>query len=760
MKIAVIILSVISFIALLLVIINKNKKIKCISGIVLSFGVLLISAYLCIPIFKHTNYGLDLQGGFEVLYQIEPLDGKELNSDMVYNTYKAILKRVDILGVNEPEISIEDGNRIRIALAGITNKDEAREVISSTAVLSFRDYSDNLLMTADVLGGAAKVTSDQYGHPAVSLSIKDNEKFYNVTNSVKDMTNNIIVIWLDYDENTDSYYKEKDKCGSLSSSRCLSAARVSQAFSSDVIIQGNFTEEEAKSLVELINSGSLPTKLTEISSRTVEATYGEASLNKTLIAGIIGICFVILTLVLLYHFSGFIAGVAVMLYTMASFLVFYLIQGTLTLPCIAAMLLGIGMAVDANVINFTRIRDELKTRKDLKIAYKKGNTESIKTVMDANITTLLVAIILFIFGESTIKGFATMLIISIITTLFVMVFLVRKVLDKMVETNYFNDKVSFFVGLKNKEIHNNFIKNMRLFISIPVVIIIAGIISLFTNKLTLGVEFKGGTSITIQAEQNLDINQIENDMEKLNYHIVTIDKIDEKTMDVTIEESLEQDAVLETEKNFNENYQASTDIGVVSNVVKQELVKNAIYAVILAAISIIIYISIRYRFSYAISGILALMHDLFMMIIFFSIFKLEVTPIFIAALLSIIGYSINNTIVTFDRIKENLNNKKLKTKEDLQEVVNDSISAIFTRSIITTITTLIPVVVLILVGPHEILNFNIALFIGLVAGAYSSLFISSFIWYLIEKNNVGKPPKKKWYEIDELEEKRVKGVNS
>ena len=247
-------------------------------------------------------------------------------------------------------------------------------------------------------------------------------------------------------------------------------------------------------------------------------------------------------------------------------------------------------------------------------------------------------------------------------------------------------------------------------------------------------------------------------MEKLNYHIVTIDKIDEKTMDVTIEESLEQDAVLETEKYFNENYQASTDIGVVSNVVKQELVKNAIYAVILAAISIIIYISIRYRFSYAVSGILALMHDLFMMIIFFSIFKLEVTPIFIAALLSIIGYSINNTIVTFDRIKENLNNKKLKTKEDLQEVVNDSISAIFTRSIITTITTLIPVVVL--VGPHEILNFNIALFIGLVAGAYSSLFISSFIWYLIEKNNVGKPPKKKWYEIDELEEKRVKGVNS
>ena len=633
--------------------------------------------------------------------------------------------------------------------------------MSKAANLTFRDTSDNLLMNSSVLtsGGASVGYSVDKGY-YIALSIHDKDTFYKYTKAISEQKDNRIVIWLDFDEKTDKFSNEQAKCGSLNNSRCLSVASVSQGFSSDVIIQGNFDKEEATSLVELINSGSLPTKLTEISSKTVDASFGANSLEKTFLAGVIGISCIILLMVVMYRFAGLIASFGLVLYAFLTFFLFWLIGGVLTLPGIAAMLLGIGMAVDANVINFTRIRDELKTRKDLKIAYKKGNTESIKTVMDANITTLLVAIILFIFGKSTIKGFATMLIISIITTLFVMVFLVRKVLDKMVETNYFNDKVSFFVGLKNKEIHNNFIKNMRIFISIPVVIIIAGIISLFTNKLTLGVEFKGGTSITIQAEQNLDINQIENDMKKLNYHIVTIDKIDEKTIDVTIEESLEQDAVLETEKYFNENYQASTDIGVVSNVVKQELVKNAIYAVILAAISIIIYISIRYRFSYAISGILALMHDLFMMIIFFSIFKLEVTPIFIAALLSIIGYSINNTIVTFDRIKENLNNKKLKTKEDLQEVVNDSISAIFTRSIITTITTLIPVVVLILVGPHEILNFNIALFIGLVAGAYSSLFISSFIWYLIEKNNVGKPPKKKWYEIDELEEKRVKGVNS
>ena len=290
MKIILIILGAISLISIIMLLILKNKKIKVALGSLLLLIVIFVSMYLCIPIFKNINYGLDLQGGFEVLYEIEPLEeDSKLTYDMVYNTYKAILKRVDILGVNEPEIAIEDDNRIRIALAGVTNEDEARDVISSTASLSFRDANDNLLMTADVLGGSVKVSQDQYGRPAVSLPIKDKDTFYEVTSKVKDMTNNVIVIWLDYNPEVDSYYREKEKCGSLSSSRCLSAAKVESAFSSDVIISGNFTAEEAKSLVELINSGSLPTKLNEISSHTVEASYGQNSLSKTLLAGVIGL---------------------------------------------------------------------------------------------------------------------------------------------------------------------------------------------------------------------------------------------------------------------------------------------------------------------------------------------------------------------------------------------------------------------------------------------------------------------------------------
>lgn len=760
MKIALITLGVLCLLALIIIIISKNKKTKVISGTLLGVVLLITSAYLCVPIFKNINYGLDLQGGFEVLYQIEAIDDQELTQDMVYSTYKSILKRVDILGVNEPEISIENGNRIRIALAGIKNKDEAREVISSTAVLSFRDYNDNLLMTADVLGGAAKITSDQYGHPAVSLSIKDNEKFYNVTNKVKDMTNNVIVIWLDYDENNDSYFKEKDKCGSLSTSRCLSAARVEQAFSSDVIIQGNFTQEEAKSLVELINSGSLPTKLTEISSRTVEATYGETSLNKTLTAGIIGIILVVITLVVLYHFSGFIAGVSLMLYTMLSFLVFYLIQGTLTLPGIAAMLLGIGMAVDASIITFERIKDQLKIGKDLNTAVTIGNKESLSSILDANITTIIVAIILFIFGESSVKGFATMLIINILLTILVLVFLSKHIISLFAKSNVFDSKPNLFIGLAKKKIipskdiripfkKLDFVSSRKIILPIILIMIIIGITYSLITGFNFAVDFTGGTSITVDTHEKIDLG---------NYTIAKTDK-NKDSATYVIEETLEKDEIKELSNKLEKDYNCTTDIYVVSDMVKKELVKNAIVALIIALIGIIIYVSFRFRFNYAISGIIALVHDVLITIIFFGIFHLEIDSIFIAAILTIIGYSINDTIVTFDMIRKNYNNKKQVKKEDLKEIVNNSVRLTFFRSLMTTITTIVPILCLIFIGSSEILNFNLALLVGFMGGVFSSIYISNQLWLLFEGRRLSKTKNDNKKDNDEVEELKIKGIN-
>ena len=737
---------------------QKNIK-KVILGLLVTIIVLLGSAYLCIPIFKNINYGLDLQGGFEVLYEIEPLDQEKLTSDMVYNTYKAILKRVDILGVNEPEISIEDNNKIRIALAGIKNKEEAREIISSTAVLSFRDYNDNLLMTADVLGGEAKVTTDQYGHPAVSLSIKDTDKFYNVTNKVKDMNNNLIVIWLDFDENTDSFTKEKDNCGSLSTSRCLSAARVDRAFASDVIIQGNFTTEEATSLVELINSGSLPTKLNEISSRTVEATYGEAALNKTLVAGVIGVILVLIIMILMYHFSGLIAGTSLVLYTMLSFLVFYLIEGTLTLPGIAAMLLGIGMAVDASVISFERIKDQLKIGKPLKEAVEIGNKESLSSILDANITTIIVAIILFILGQSSVKGFATMLIINILLTIIVLVFISKAVIYFFAKSGVFDDKVNLFIGLSKKKIipakevripfkKLDFVKSRKIILPVILILILGGLAYSIVTKFNFAVDFTGGTSITVNTIEDIDLD---------GYTINKLDKTKDSTT-VVINEKLTKEEIESLSNKLEEEYKVSSNIYVVSDLVKKQLIKNAIMAVLISLIGIIIYVSFRFRFNYAISGIVALVHDVLVTIIFFGIFKLQIDSVFIAAILTIIGYSINDTIVTFDMVRRNYNERNITKKEELPELVNDSVRLTFFRSLMTTATTIVPIICLIVLGSNEILNFNIALLVGFIAGVFSSIYISNSLWLILEGRRLGKP-KSKETKKEEKEEMQIKGIN-
>lgn len=741
---------------------NKNNSI--IKSIVIIATILVVIGFATPTLLNNLKFGLDLQGGFEVLYQVKGIDGKEVNSEMLQNTYKTISKRIDVLGVSEPEITIEGDDKIRVQLAGVTDPAKARETLSSVANLTFRDTNNNLLMNSDVLnGGGAKVSQDEKGRPAVSLSVADKDKFHEVTSKISQQEDNVIVIWLDYDGTT-SYENEKGKCGN-GTSKCLSAASVQQGFSSDVIIQGNFTEEEVKTLVELINSGSLPTKLSEISSKTVSASFGENSLALTAKAGIIGVALIGIIMIFIYHFAGLIATLGIVIYSFLTFLTFWLFGGVLTLPGIAALVIGIGMAIDSCVISFSRIRDELKNKVRLEGAFKKGNANSFMAIFDSNITTLLVALILFVFGESTVKGFATMLIISTIVTMLIMVLLTRFLLGLFVNTGLFNDKLNLFIGYKGQEMRKsiNFVGAKKGIMIYVVVTLLIGISSMCINKLTLGIDFKGGSSISVVGEEKINITDVKKEIKTLGYTVYDSEKIDNKTVNVKVNESFNKSEVLDIEEKISEKFNAKTEIGVISNMVKKDLVKNAILAVILASLGIIMYISIRFRFSYAISGILALVHDILLIIFIFSLFKIEVTSIFIAALLSIIGYSINDTIVTFDRIRENINrrNSKIKTEAELASIVNDSLTVTLGRSIITTITTLCPVICLILFGAHEIINFNIALLIGLVAGVFSSIFIACQIWFVIERKNIGKPIKKKWYEEeDEVKEKTIKGVNA
>ncbi|MCI5790139.1 MAG: protein translocase subunit SecD [Tenericutes bacterium] len=754
---------------------NKNKKSKVIITTTIMVLIAVLICFLFVPLFKNLKFGLDLQGGFEILYKVESIDGSEMNSEKLKATYKTLSKRIDSLGVSEPEIILEGNDKIRVKLAGVTDPEQARSQLSTVATLSFRDTEDNLLMTSEVLkAGGAKIGQDSSGNPAVALTVADKDKFYEVTNKVKDYQQNMIVIWLDYSEMSDSYSKEASLCGT-SGSRCLSAARVSQGFASDVIIQGDFTYDEVSNLVDLINSGSLPSKLTEISSKTVGASFGDDTLQNTLIAGIIGVILIAALLIIVYHFTGFIASIAVLLYTFLVFLIFWLVGGVLTLPGIAAVVLGIGMAVDSNVITFARIKEELYAGKSLPIAFREGNKNSFSAIFDSNLTTLLVAIIMFIFGESSIKGFATMLIITVLVTMFTMVFLTKILLKVFVKTDYFNDKTNLFIKVKKDDIPNvnknekpkvqfyeklDFLKNRRIFAGISIIIILIGFITMAFCGMNLGIDYKAGSDITIVTNDKLTKKEINKDLSSLGLKLSDI-TIGDNEVVIRIDDALDGDKVKEVNSYFEDKYEdAKVNIGVVSNIVKQELIKNAILAVALAFLGIIVYVSFRFKFSYAVGGVVALMHDLAMIFALFDIFHFEVNSMFIAALLAIIGYSINNSIVTFDRIRENLRkNKEKLTQEKLMDICNKSIGETFTRSIYTSITTLIPVVALIVLGSKEIFTFNTAMLIGLITGTYSSLLIAPALFMDIEKHSLGKPQKKKKVYRDDVEEKMVKGVN-
>lgn len=737
------------------------------------FIMLIISTAIVvacfIPLFNSISYGLDLQGGFEVLYQVSPLEEGKLTSDMLKSTYKTIGRRIDVLGVSEPVIIVEGNSRIRVKLAGVKDQDTARDILSKTASLTFRNSSDELLMTSEVLKGTNLDQDPKTGAPVVALSIKDSDKFYKVTKNISKSEDQLIVIWLDFKDGEDSFIKEKDKCGSLSSSRCLSAATVTQGFAGNVIIQGKFTKEEAESLSELINSGSIPTKLTEISSKTVGASFGENSLNKTLIAGITGISFVMLFMIYIYGFVGFISAIGIILYTFLTFLIFYSIGGVLTLPGIAALVLGIGMAVDANVINFESIREELSKGSSLKVAFTESYKRSIVTIIDANVTTLIAAIVMFVFGESAIKGFATMLIINIIITVVVMVYLIKYILKIFIKTDYFNDKKEKFIIIRKKLEKRkdnikviDFLKLRKWATYLSLFIIVSGMIFIITKGLNLGIDYKGGSDITIVTEKKLDLSKIKSDIESLKYNISDIDNIDDFSIYVKIDNVLDKNGIAEVTNYFKTKYDAKTEIGVISDIVKKELTKNAIISVLLSFIGIIIYVSLRFKFSTAVSAVVALVHDVLIVVAVFAIFRIELNVIFIAAILTIIGYSINDTIVIFDRIRENIINKKngtVKNKEELYDSINLSITQTMTRTLYTAFTTIIVVIGLIFLGSYEIINFNIALLIGLISGTYSTVFIASALWYEIEKNDINKVKTKK-IKKDELDEVIVKGINA
>lgn len=709
-------------------------------------------------VLNNIKLGLDLQGGFEVLYQVEELqDGQEITDEIVADTASALTSRIDVLGVSEPSIQIENDHRIRVQLAGVEDQESARELLSTQANLTFRDSEDNIMLDGmDLKEGGAKAAFNQQGQPIVTLELKDANKFAEITEQIamRPAPDNVLVIWLDFEEGVDSYAAEVLK----EEHKFISDPRVSQRISSESVeISGAFSVEETKDLSGILNAGALPVKLIEIYSTSVGAQFGEQALDSTILASIIGVAAIFLFMIFYYRLPGVIAVISLVVYIFLILVIFDWINGVLTLPGIAAIVLGVGMAVDANILTYERIREELRVGKSVKKSFEAGAKSSFTAIFDANVTTLLAAVVLFYFGTSSVKGFATLLIISILVVFVTAVWASRILLSLLVHSGYLDNKPGWF-GISKKRIHSpeeevdtldlttkfdrvDFVHNRKIYYTASIILTVAGIVILSVFKLNLGIDFSSGTRVQIDSTTPLtqDIVTEKLDAIGLSTEDIVISGDNSEGAVVRYKEEFSQEEIKNLKADINEQFGAEPQISTVSPTVGTELAENALKALFFAALGIVIYVAFRFEWRMGLAAIASLLHDVFLMVAIFSILRLEVDITFIAAILTIVGYSINDTIVTFDRIRENLHRSKTITnEEELATIVNKSLRQTLGRSVNTVLTVVLVVVALLLFGAEGIRNFSIALLIGLLGGTYSSLFIAAQLWYDLKAKELRK----------------------
>ncbi|MNI18448.1 bifunctional preprotein translocase subunit SecD/SecF [compost metagenome] len=656
-----------------------------------------------------------------------------ITMDALKQTAKSLEKRVNALGTSEPETWTEGSNRIRIRLAGVEDEKKVREILKKPAELTFRAPDGNIELNGnDFAEGAATVMYDNAKRPIIRIEVKDKDKLKRISTKLLQKP---ISIYLD---------------------EVLLEAPVIGVVLTDGIasITGKYTYEQAKELADTINLGALPLKLTEKYTQSVGASLGQRSLEQTVLAGMIGSIVILLFMVVLYRIPGLIASITLITYSWMLLLITNWMHATLTLPGIAAFVLGIGMAVDANIITYERLREEIRKGKDLMSALISGSKHSFRTIMDANITTVIAAMVLFYVGTGSTKGFALMLIMSIVISIITNIYFSQALLRMLVKMNVFKNPIYF--GVPQSQIFDSneqgfkpdaypsfdFVSRRKLFFTISIAVTVLGIGSLLVQNLNYGVDFKAGTSLDITLSQSIDKNKAEEIVRSAGFEpsIVTIGGDQQNRV------ALRFDKVLDSDQGETDTIMSAfavyygKDITKEENTVDpgiaQELAVKAIVAVAVASIGIFLYLSMRFEWRFAVAALIALLHDAFFVVSIFSIFKLEVNLPFIAALLTIIGYSINDTVVIFDRIRENLRFARARTLEDYTHVVNRSVNQTLTRSINTVIAVLFASVALLIWGSESIRLFSLALTLGLITGMYSSIYIASQVWLSMKKRAI------------------------
>ncbi|WP_424766923.1 protein translocase subunit SecD [Paenibacillus sp. sgz302251] len=714
---------------------NMKRLLGFLLSIIISFTLVITTSPTIVDGIK---LGLDLKGGFEILYEATPVnEGGVVTKEALRETAKSLEKRANAYGVAEPEVTPEGENRIRARIAGITDEQSVRDIMKKPAELTFRGPDGTKEMIgSDFVEGAAQVANDQMNNPIILIEVKDPQKLRDVSQK---LLGKPLAIYLDDEE--------------------LSAPVVRSVLTNGKAeISGNYTREEALELADVINLGALPLNLKEIYTQSVGASLGQQSLEQTILAGIIASVLILLFMLIVYRIPGLIACITLVVYNWGLLLLMYWMQATLTLPGIAAFVLGVGMAVDANIITAERIREEMRTGKSLLSAVKAGSKNSLSTIMDANITVIVAASVLYFVGTGAIQGFALTLILSNLLSMFTNVFFSRFLLSMLVRSNIMT-KPEYF-NVKKADIHSladgkekaasyykvyDFVKHRNKFFAVSAAVTVLGILMLLIFNLNYGVDFKAGTSLDIAVGQSITHAEAEELITSAGFTPSSLtvggdksDRVSARFESILSSDDGDVNRILQQFKNKYGD-QVSGEENTVDPGIAQELGIKAIFAIIIASIGIIVFVSFRFEWRFALAGVIALLHDVLMVVSLFAIFRLEVNLPFLAAILTIIGYSINDTIVIFDRIRENLRFSKLKTFEELAHLVNVSISQTLTRSINTGLMVLSASLILLFVGSESIKLFSLAMSLGLIFGMYSTIYIASSIWLLLKKKTLNKP---------------------
>ena len=700
--------------------------------------------------------GLDLSGGVSITYDI--VEDNPSATDIA-DTIAKLEERAASYTTEYSVYQVGD-DRITVEIPGVYDANEVLNDLGSPGALYFikqKDSDGNENYTYDSSTGEYVLNYDidtlvENGSVVMTGSdVKSAEATYEKSSSGVQQNTPVVALTLKDDavqtwaDVTTEAYANGESVGIYYDDHFISVPRVSAAITDgNCVINGMSDFEEAENLATFIRVGAINLKLQELESNVEGAQLGGAALSSSIKAAGIGLALVMLFMIVMYGISGFAASVGLGIYTSLVIAFVYWFEITLTLPGIAGIILGIGMAVDANVIVFARIREEIAAGRTVSSAINEGYKKALSAILDGQVTTFIAALVLMVLGSGTVKGFAYTLIISIVLSLFTALFVAKYLMQGLYAIGFKSEKL---YGRAKDRKPINFLKHKAVYFIISIVVIVAGFVGMGvysahgSRALNYSLEFAGGTSTKADFGKDYTVEQVESDIVPEVAAVIGDNAIQAttvngstdivlKTRTLTLDEREELDSMLVEKFGVDES---SIETQSISSTISSEMRSDAIKAVIVACIFMLLYIWFRFKdIRFATSAILALVHDVLVVLTAYALIRISIGGTFIACMLTIVGYSVNDTIVIFDRIRENMHGLKNQDAEGLAEIANKSLTQTLSRSINTSITTFIMVLLLFIMGVSSIREFALPLMVGLLCGSYSSIFIATELWYVMK----------------------------